>query len=72
MTMSALPLCAVCCVLQATLTACQAALTGDIDTVGASTYYGTTDSYRRQVAAGLLYKVRAARFAVPWLLVIML
>jgi hypothetical protein len=52
-----------CCVSrvapQATLTAALAALTNDIDTVGPSTYYGTTDAYRRQVAASLLYKVRA-------------
>jgi hypothetical protein len=45
---------------QATLTAAQAALTADIDLVGPSTYYGTTDAYRRSVAAGLLYKVRRA------------
>jgi hypothetical protein len=42
---------------QDTLTAAQAALTLDINNVGSSTYFGTTDAYRRQLAAGVLFKV---------------
>lgn len=42
---------------QDVLTACQGALSSDITNVGASTYYGTTDAYRRQLAAAMLYKL---------------
>jgi xanthine dehydrogenase iron-sulfur cluster and FAD-binding subunit A len=42
---------------QATLLAAQAALVTDIDAAGPSTYYGTTDAYRRQLAAAMLFKV---------------
>jgi xanthine dehydrogenase iron-sulfur cluster and FAD-binding subunit A len=50
---------------QATLTAAQTALTTDIDTAGAATYYGTTDAYRRQLAASCLYKVLGAASVLP-------
>jgi xanthine dehydrogenase iron-sulfur cluster and FAD-binding subunit A len=43
---------------QSTLEACLTGLTTDINKVGPSTYYGTTDAYRRQVAASLVYKAR--------------
>ncbi len=46
---------------QATHDACQAALVLDINSVGPSTYWGTTDTYRRQAAAGLLFKVCVCR-----------
>lgn len=42
---------------QATLNACFSALSADIAACGASDYYGTTDAYRQQTAAALLYKV---------------
>ncbi len=42
---------------QTTLAACQAALTLDINSTGSSTYYGTTDVYRRQLAAAMVYKM---------------
>ena len=45
---------------QSILDACLGTLTIDINAVGASTYYGTTDAYRRSVAAALLYKVPLA------------
>ncbi len=44
---------------QATHDACQLALSNDIVAVGPSDYYGTTDAYRRQAAAGLLFKARS-------------
>ena len=44
---------------QATHDACQTALQTDISVTGSSTYYGSTDAYRRQAAAGLLFKVRS-------------
>ena len=43
---------------QASLTVAQAALQQDITNAGPNTYYGTTDAYRRQLAAAFLYKVR--------------
>lgn len=43
---------------QATLTACQAALVEDLKTLPASTFFMSTDAYRRQVAAGVMFKVR--------------
>jgi len=42
---------------QAALTVAQSALTQDITNIGPSTYYGTTDAYRRQLAAAMLYKL---------------
>ena len=45
---------------QATLNACMTALTQDIATCGPSDYYGTTDAYRQQTAAALLFKVPVA------------
>ncbi len=51
------------CALPQTLL--QTALTNDISLVGPSTYYGTTDAYRRLTAAGILYKVRPAGASCP-------
>jgi hypothetical protein len=51
---------------QATLTACISALVLDINTVGPSTYYGTTDAYRRQTAAALVYKVIVVLTPLPY------
>ncbi len=42
---------------QSALNACLTALTVDLNAAGSSNYYGTTNAYRQQVAAGLLYKV---------------
>jgi CO/xanthine dehydrogenase FAD-binding subunit len=42
---------------QTVLTNALAGLQQDIDNTGPSTYYGTTDAYRRQVASSFLYKL---------------